>query len=171
MSRASPSPGSSSRSFTMAAAPSCGLPSRSRWIAIASRAASMRPSASGRSCISSWRISVASFHDPVRAAEAPELFLVEIDPRDARRDPVLGRRRVEPRQPRQRGGRLLEVAAANVDLAEERQGPHVIRVEHRHALERLERAVLIAALAKDTGLLPEQLLDLGGVVGDLEPAR
>ena len=35
-------------------------------------------------------------------------------------------------------------------------------------LERLEGAVLVAAFAKDARLLPEQLLDLGGIVGYVE---
>ncbi len=37
-------------------------------MAMARRAASIRPSTAGRSCINSMRIAVASFHDPVRAA-------------------------------------------------------------------------------------------------------
>ena len=44
-------------------------------------------------------------------------------------------------------------------------------IEHRHVLERLERAVLVAPLAQDARLLPEELLDLGRLVGDLEAAR
>ncbi len=47
----------------------------------------------------------------------------------------------------------------------------MVGVEHRHVLERGERAVLVALLAQHAGLLPEELLDLGRIVGRVEPSR
>ena len=83
----------------------------------------------------------------------------------------LAGRRVEPGEAREGRGGLLELPAADVDLAEKSERADVIRIEHRDVLERSERAVLIAALAQHARLLPEELLDLDRVVGDFEPAR
>src|SRR5439155_4104279 len=52
-----------------------------------------------------------------------------------------------------------------------RERADVIGLEHRHVLERAERAVAIALRAQHARLLPEELRHLRRIVGGLEAAR
>ena len=109
--------------------------------------------------------------DLERFVEAIELVLVEIDGGDAGGDAILRRCVGQGRELGEVRRRFFEHAAADEDLAGERERADVLGLDHRDVLERAESAFGVAALAEDAGLLPEQLRDLGVVVGDVETAR
>src|SRR5580698_4591076 len=94
-----------------------------------------------------------------RFVESIELVLIEVDRSNAGRDATSCGRSLEQGESGECSRGLVELAAANVYLAEKRESAHMVGVEHCHVLEGPEGAFWVATFAKRAGLFPREFLD------------